>query len=59
MAEAVTEISHYVEADFLVVNDDFDTALAELQAIILCQHLHIGRQSSRLSNLLDELLNQP
>jgi len=34
MAEAVEEISHYAEADYLVVNDDFDVAIDELKAII-------------------------
>lgn len=56
MAEAVNEISHYIEADYLVVNDNFDRALADLQAIIGCQHLKIDSQSQRLSGLLRELL---
>jgi len=35
MREAVSEISHYKEFDHLVVNDDFEAALADLKAIIL------------------------
>lgn len=34
MREAVSEISHYKEFDHLVVNDDFEAALADLKAII-------------------------
>lgn len=34
MAEAVSEISHYPEFDVVVVNDDFETALADLEAIV-------------------------
>jgi len=34
MQDAVSEISHYDEYDYLVVNDDFDTALADLAGII-------------------------
>jgi len=34
MREAISEISHYAEFDHLVVNDDFDRALADLQAIL-------------------------
>jgi guanylate kinase len=34
MREAVSEMSHYSEFDHLVVNDDFDLALADLQAIL-------------------------
>ena len=34
MRDAQAEISHWKEFDFLVVNDNFDTALEELQQII-------------------------
>ncbi len=57
MAEAVEEMSHYVEGDYLVVNQDFDQALAELQAIIGCQRLRTSRQQVELAHLLEDLLN--
>ncbi len=31
MAQAVAEMSHYAEYDYLIVNDDFDTALSDLK----------------------------
>jgi guanylate kinase len=34
MQDAQAEISHWKEFDQLLVNDDFDTALEELRAII-------------------------
>ena len=34
MREAVAEISHYNEFDYLVVNDDFNAALADLKSIL-------------------------
>lgn len=34
MRDAVSEMSHYKEFDYVVVNDDFDAALNDLQAII-------------------------
>jgi guanylate kinase len=34
MAKAMAEISHYSEFDHVVVNDDFEAALADLRAII-------------------------
>jgi guanylate kinase len=58
MAEAVEEMSHYVESDFLVVNRDFDTALAELEAIITSQRLRTTRQREVQVELLRELLDQ-
>lgn len=56
MRDAQSETSHYNEYDYLVVNDDFDTALVELRAIILAQRLHKGVQWLRQQGLLAELL---
>ena len=57
MAEAVEEMSHYVEGDYLVVNQDFDVALAELQAIFTCQRMRTSRQQTELAQLLQDLLS--
>ena len=35
MAQAVSEISHYDEYDYIIVNDDFDESLLALRGIIL------------------------
>ena len=57
MAQAVDEISHYPQSDFIVVNDDFDTALEELECILDCQHLRTSAQGQRWQSLLTELLS--
>ena len=57
MAAAVSEMSHYVEADYLVVNDVFDDALADLRALMRTQRLQTGRQSLRLEEQLRGLLD--
>ena len=57
MADAVEEMSHYIESDFLVINDDFAQALAELQAIVSSQRLTTDRQRQAQRQLLDELLS--
>ena len=36
---AQTDISHAIEFDYIVINDDFDTALQDLYSIILVQRL--------------------
>ena len=41
MREAVAEMSHYSEFDHLVVNDDFDAALADLKAILRGEPQHV------------------
>lgn len=57
MNVAVEEMSHYVESDYLVVNEDFAQALQELQAIILSQRLRTPRRQDELGSLLQDLLN--
>jgi guanylate kinase len=56
MRDAEAEMSHYAEFDFVVVNDDFAIALAELRAIVTSQRLAIDRQAVRLQPLLKDLL---
>jgi guanylate kinase len=56
MAEALSEMSHYVEADYLIINDDFTTALAQFQALITSQHLRLARQVQKHTSLIQELL---
>ena len=57
MAVAVEEMSHYVESDFMVVNANFDRALAELNAIINSQRLTTPRQQALLADMLRDLLS--
>ena len=56
MAEAVSEMSHYVSADYLVINDVFDEALEELQAIVRCQRLRTVAQARRHMAQIADLL---
>lgn len=57
LSQAREEISHYVEADYLIVNDDFDTALEELTAVVRAQRLRLGVQQQRHGDLLGTLLS--
>ena len=56
MHDAVKEMSHYAEYDYLLVNDDFNTALTELKSIILANRLSIQQQQQNLEPLLVDLL---
>jgi guanylate kinase len=56
MRDAVAEMQHYNEYDYLVVNDRFDMALQELQAILLTHRLRLAPQAARYAGLLKELL---
>ena len=57
MADAVSEMSHYGEFDYLIVNDDFYKALDEMCAIFVAERMQLGQQSHRYQSLLTDLLN--
>lgn len=56
LAAAVSDMSHYVEADYLVINDVFDQALIDLRSIVQSQRLQTVRQAQRLRPRLADLL---
>jgi len=51
------EMSHYRDYDYLVVNDDFETALTDLACIVRAERLRLERQAAGLQGLIDELLS--
>ena len=56
MREAVSEMSHYVEYDYLLINDDFAHALDDLRSIFRANQLVQARQQQLHHGLLAELL---
>lgn len=58
LSKATEEMSHFVEYDYLVINDDFEQALGQLRSIVLASRLTLSRQSKRFEQLLQALLNQ-
>lgn len=56
MQAARDEMTHYPEFDYLIVNEVFATALADLQAIVRGQRLTLMRQQGVLQALLNDLL---
>ncbi len=52
-------MSHYRDYDYLIVNDDFDTALNDLACVVRTERLRLPRQEARLRGLLSELLDAP
>lgn len=55
MCNAVNEVSHYTEFDYLVLNEEFSAALDDLRAIIRAQRLRREMQVARLAALLADL----
>jgi len=57
-AEAVIEMSHHAEYDYIVVNDHFDQAIEDVKAIIRAERLRTARQVRKRQGLLDDLLSR-
>jgi guanylate kinase len=59
LADAAGDMSHYREFDYVVVNDDFEQALAELKRIIAGNGADLRSDRPQLAPLLKELLTTP
>lgn len=57
LAGSVKEMSQYVNFDYIVINDNFDVALAELKAIIIANRLTLAKQQQRHANRIEQLLS--
>jgi guanylate kinase len=58
MAKAISEISHYNEYDYVIVNDNFEQAQADLQAILRAERLTLAHQQRENQGLIDQLLDK-
>jgi len=54
--DAITEMSHYHELDYLIINDNFQIALQEFKSIIAAFRLNMNQQSERHATLIAQLL---
>jgi len=51
------EISHLIDFDYVIINEDFDRAAQELAAIVVAERLKRARQTGRHQNLINQLLH--
>lgn len=56
MAEAKSECSHFKEFDYIIVNDQFDQALADLTTIVTAKRLSGQQQQQKHALLFKDLL---
>ncbi|WP_407275913.1 guanylate kinase [Halothiobacillus sp. DCM-1] len=59
LSEAQREMREYAHYDYLIINDDFDQALAELAAVFTAARLRTPVQAVRQAERLENLLNTP
>ena len=56
MSDAKSEMSHYNEYTYTLINDDFEQALTELRTIFLANRLQTPSQTIRFESMLSNLL---
>lgn len=59
MQAAVAEMQHCTEYEYLVLNDNFQQALSDLQAITRARRLGLRRQLAAQADTISALLEQP
>jgi guanylate kinase len=59
LRDSLADLSHWNEFDYIVVNDDFARATADLEAIVAGQGEHLRRERADLQALLARLLAKP
>ena len=57
MSQAVNEMSHYNEFEYIVINDEFDLALRDLQTIIRSRRLSLAWIQQYKEDLITSLMN--
>jgi len=59
LQDAAQDLAHWAEFDYVVINDRFEQALADLRAIIADRGSHLGKQRPEVARLAAELLDPP
>ncbi len=55
MADADKEMSHYSDAEYLIINDNFKQALYDLECVIHCQSMTLERQKLKNRPLINSI----
>ena len=53
---AVEDMQQYVNFDFVIINDDFNKALHDLEAVIIANRLALKQQAERHQDLIQKLI---
>lgn len=58
MSDAIAEISHYRQFEYLIVNEEFERTAKQLESIIDGFRLKLNRQAKKLAALLNDLQDE-
>jgi len=56
VAQAKEDVTHYSEYDHIIINNDFETALLDLNSIFICQRTQREKLEKREPDLLKQLI---
>jgi len=56
LREAVDDMRHFPNYDYLIINDDFELAAEQLCSVVIAKRVEVLRQSDEKQKLLSELL---
>jgi guanylate kinase len=56
LSEAKNEVKHCSEYDYIIVNDQFETALSDIRSVVRADHVKHARQTVLLKPLIDDLM---
>lgn len=56
---AVEDMQQYVNFDYVIINDDFNKALHDLEAVIIANRLVLAQQANRHQELIQRLISPP
>ncbi|MFC0179658.1 guanylate kinase [Thorsellia kenyensis] len=57
MQKAISEMEHYAEYDYIIINDDFEKALHDLKTILRAERLKLQKQIKANDSLIFQLLS--
>jgi len=56
LQEAVDDMKHFSNYDYLIINDDFELAVEQLCSVVMAKRVEVLRQSAENEALLSALL---
>jgi guanylate kinase len=56
LRESIADLSHWSEFDYVVVNDDFERASGDLEAIVRGEGEHLTRHRPQVRELIEQLM---
>ncbi|MEY2700868.1 MAG: hypothetical protein RIQ52_1623 [Pseudomonadota bacterium] len=58
MSDARNEMTHYSEYDYVIINDDFERALADIRHVLAARRLTLRHLDTRAVDMIEHLLQE-